>query len=341
MTRATGRWCAETETQVQFFDLDPMEVVWHGHYVKYLEIARGALLDSIDYNYPEMRDSGYLWPVDRFADPLRRARPIRRAPQAARRDRRVGESSQDRIFDQRSQQRKTPNAGQHDSGGGRDRYWRDVLCVTGCAVREIEGDAVMAGGVLACAAALAVALAATAPTEKIQALLAKPKVLCGRFDQTKLLVGLKKPVTSNGRFCVVVDKGVLWRTLEPFPNTLRVTRDEIVQMHGERVALRLDARREPALRMVNNILFALFAGDLGRLESFFEIAGTVGEKTWSVTLKAREPALAKTIARVGLEGGMYVRNVTISEANGDVTQIVFSAIQTGDGAMNADEAALF
>jgi Outer membrane lipoprotein carrier protein LolA-like len=199
----------------------------------------------------------------------------------------------------------------------------------------------MAGGVLACAAALAVALAAAAPTEKIQALLAKPKVLCGRFDQTKLLVGLKKPVTSNGRFCVVVDKGVLWRTLEPFPNTLRVTRDEIVQMHGERVALRLDVRREPALRMVNNILFALFAGDLGRLESFFEIAGTVGEKTWSVTLKAREPALAKTIAGVGLEGGMYVRNVTISEANGDVTQIVFSAIQTGDGAMNADEAALF
>jgi Outer membrane lipoprotein carrier protein LolA-like len=199
----------------------------------------------------------------------------------------------------------------------------------------------MAGGVLACAAALAVALAAAAPTEKIQALLAKPKVLCGRFDQTKLLVGLKKPVTSNGRFCVVVDKGVLWRTLQPFPNTLRVTRDEIVQMHGERVALRLDVRREPALRMVNNILFALFAGDLGRLESFFEIAGTVGEKTWSATLKAREPALAKTIAGVGLEGGMYVRNVTISEANGDVTQIVFSAIQTGDGAMNADEAALF
>jgi hypothetical protein len=199
----------------------------------------------------------------------------------------------------------------------------------------------MPGGVLACAAALAVAAAAAAPTEKIQALLAKPKVLCGRFDQTKQLVGLKKPVTSNGRFCVVVDKGVLWRTLQPFPNTLRVTRDEIVQMHGERVALRLDARREPALRLVNNILFALFAGDLGQLESYFEIAGTVREKTWSVTLKAREPGLAKTIAGVGMEGGMYVRNVSINETNGDVTQIVFSAIQTGDGAMNADEAALF
>jgi acyl-CoA thioester hydrolase len=63
MTRTRSRWCVEIETQVQFFDLDPMEVVWHGHYVKYLEIARGALLDSIDYNYPQMRASGYLWPL--------------------------------------------------------------------------------------------------------------------------------------------------------------------------------------------------------------------------------------------------------------------------------------
>jgi len=40
-----------------------MEVVWHGHYVKYFEIARCALLDTIDYNYRQMRDSGYAWPV--------------------------------------------------------------------------------------------------------------------------------------------------------------------------------------------------------------------------------------------------------------------------------------
>jgi acyl-CoA thioester hydrolase len=49
--------------RVQFFDLDPMEVVWHGHYVKYLEVARCALLDTIDYNYTQMKASGYAWPV--------------------------------------------------------------------------------------------------------------------------------------------------------------------------------------------------------------------------------------------------------------------------------------
>lgn len=46
-----------------FYDIDVMEVVWHGHYVKYLEVARGELLERYDYNYPQMRASGYAWPI--------------------------------------------------------------------------------------------------------------------------------------------------------------------------------------------------------------------------------------------------------------------------------------
>lgn len=49
--------------KVPFHDVDTMEVVWHGHYLKYFEIARCALLDTFDYNYPQMRESGYAWPV--------------------------------------------------------------------------------------------------------------------------------------------------------------------------------------------------------------------------------------------------------------------------------------
>jgi acyl-CoA thioester hydrolase len=61
--KAPARWWAEVEMQVQFFDLDPMQIVWHGNYVKYLEVARCALLDKIDYNYEQMRASGYAWPI--------------------------------------------------------------------------------------------------------------------------------------------------------------------------------------------------------------------------------------------------------------------------------------
>jgi acyl-CoA thioester hydrolase len=60
---APAAWQAEIEIQIQFYDLDPMEVVWHGRYVQYLEAARCALLEQVDYNYPQMKASGYAWPI--------------------------------------------------------------------------------------------------------------------------------------------------------------------------------------------------------------------------------------------------------------------------------------
>lgn len=182
---------------------------------------------------------------------------------------------------------------------------------------------------------------AAVPVAKIQALLAKPDILCGRFDQSKQLAGMKKPLLSSGRFCVAAGKGVLWRTLQPFPSTLRLSRDEILQMHGDRVAVRVDARQEPTVKLINNMLFSLLAGDLAQLENLFEGEGKVQDKQWSVALKARDPGLARVIAGVSLEGGAFVRQITLHEANGDRTSISFSAMQTGDTALTPEEAAQF
>ncbi|GFM86538.1 4-hydroxybenzoyl-CoA thioesterase [Pseudomonas cichorii] len=61
--RSKGFIHVDTEVLVPFFDVDMMNIVWHGHYVKYLEIARCALLDHIGHNYAHMLESGYGWPV--------------------------------------------------------------------------------------------------------------------------------------------------------------------------------------------------------------------------------------------------------------------------------------
>lgn len=66
---------------IPFFDVDVMGVAWHGHYVKYLEIARGALMEKFDYNYADMRESGIAWPVIelklRYAHPARLGQKIK------------------------------------------------------------------------------------------------------------------------------------------------------------------------------------------------------------------------------------------------------------------------
>jgi acyl-CoA thioester hydrolase len=60
---ATPVITATVEVEVAFHDVDQMQVVWHGHYLKYLEIARCALFRSFDYDFAEMAASGYMWPV--------------------------------------------------------------------------------------------------------------------------------------------------------------------------------------------------------------------------------------------------------------------------------------
>lgn len=57
----------ETEIEVPFFDVDSMRIVWHGHYVKYLETARCDFLSSIGYDYAEMERQGYMWPIVQMA----------------------------------------------------------------------------------------------------------------------------------------------------------------------------------------------------------------------------------------------------------------------------------
>ena len=61
--RAPGLFSCETVIEVPFNDLDPLEIVWHGNYLRYYEIARCHLLRLIGYDYPTMRESGYAWPI--------------------------------------------------------------------------------------------------------------------------------------------------------------------------------------------------------------------------------------------------------------------------------------
>lgn len=75
MSRIPDALRHSVEIEIPFHDVDMMEVAWHGHYVKYFEVARCALLDQFDYNYMRMRESGYAWPIIEMH--LRYAKPAR------------------------------------------------------------------------------------------------------------------------------------------------------------------------------------------------------------------------------------------------------------------------
>jgi acyl-CoA thioester hydrolase len=61
--RKEGAISASIEATVAFHDIDIIGVMWHGHYLKYLENARWALMDQIGFGYEVMRESGFAWPI--------------------------------------------------------------------------------------------------------------------------------------------------------------------------------------------------------------------------------------------------------------------------------------
>jgi len=79
--RRKGPLSAEILAEVAFHDVDLARITWHGHYLKYLENARWALMDQIGYTLGRMLDASEGWPIvdlqvrylraSRFQDRLR------------------------------------------------------------------------------------------------------------------------------------------------------------------------------------------------------------------------------------------------------------------------------
>ena len=51
------------ELTVSFEDLDPMNVVWHGNYMRYMEQARCDLFAKLNYTYIDMKNDGVAYPI--------------------------------------------------------------------------------------------------------------------------------------------------------------------------------------------------------------------------------------------------------------------------------------
>ena len=54
----------EVKLRVPFHDLDPLHMVWHGHYLKYFDIARSELFHSLGVDlFSYFNRTNYLFPI--------------------------------------------------------------------------------------------------------------------------------------------------------------------------------------------------------------------------------------------------------------------------------------
>lgn len=54
---------SNTQIKVAFCDLDPMNIVWHGNYLKYLELARSEMFEKLNFGYIQMAKNNVSYPI--------------------------------------------------------------------------------------------------------------------------------------------------------------------------------------------------------------------------------------------------------------------------------------
>ena len=146
----------------------------------------------------------------------------------------------------------------------------------------------------------------------------------GAFSQRKFLRELPQPLTSSGEFLVARGTGIDWHTQQPFDSDLVLTPQAMVQREGSAEAMRVDASTQPGLGAVEQVFDALFALDMPKLAERFTLYGLRGKDGWTLGLKPRDAALAKTIDTVVINGSEQPQRIVLHETNGDRTEISFS-----------------
>lgn len=167
--------------------------------------------------------------------------------------------------------------------------------------------------------------------------IARNAVVEGTFTQTKHLQRLSKDFVSRGRFIFAVDKGILWEVLSPFPSTLVMTRDRLVQRTPQGGTSILDGSANPVFRRFADTLHAVFSGNLQAIEEEFDLFFAGGrDLPWRLGLVPRDSTVRALMTSIEITGDVYVREVLLKEAGADTVKYSFSDLRSPE-ALSADE----
>lgn len=164
-------------------------------------------------------------------------------------------------------------------------------------------------------------------TAELAQTLQKPANVQGAFTQQRHLKSLSKPMTTQGRFVLVPNKGLLWQMQKPFETTLRVRADGIMQYNGGTWNNPNQSRLSGQSRQIK-LFLDLLGGNTRGLENQFDLALSGTEKQWTLRLTPKTAVTRQIFNRIDISGDSVVRQIELDEKQGDRTVMRFNQVQT-------------
>ncbi|QIW16738.1 hypothetical protein A4G20_10560 [Pasteurellaceae bacterium RH1A] len=158
---------------------------------------------------------------------------------------------------------------------------------------------------------------------ELVALLQQPQNVQGDFTQQRFLKSLTKPITTQGKFTLLAQKGLLWQMEKPFANQLRVRSDGIMQWNGTNWVANGKLGQAEQVRL----FLGLLSGNVSGLKSQFDLSLSGDKSNWQLLLTPNSLLMKQIFDKIELSGDKLVKSIVLYEKQGDRTQIDFSQLK--------------
>lgn len=151
-------------------------------------------------------------------------------------------------------------------------------------------------------------------------------VMTGSFVQERQLVGMSKPLSAEGEFVFWREQGLYQETQKPFFNAFSLVGDQLINWTEDGKGEVVKEQSALVQREINKTLLSFFNADIELIQQRFEVEWTFLENNrWALKMTPRIAAIAKQMKKVELHGDVFVSQLDVFGANGDITRLIFSS----------------
>ena len=141
-----------------------------------------------------------------------------------------------------------------------------------------------------------------------ECLAARPNTT-GDFAQTKSLQTNGRKLKSSGKF-IISTLGILWKTEKPFPSSLILTNDAMVQISANGSKSVMNGKDNQIFSNISGTLSSVFSGNVSELKKNFNCDFADNNGSWKLTLTPKDSTIAAVMNTLVLSGKCDVNSGT-------------------------------
>ncbi|MCL1928065.1 MAG: outer membrane lipoprotein carrier protein LolA [Treponema sp.] len=170
--------------------------------------------------------------------------------------------------------------------------------------------------------------------------LANHPFIKGNFEQEKILNRLNRSLKSSGNFVIAAELGMIWDTTSPFPSTLVLGNDYLIQSRPGGQKTVMSAQGNETFIRLAEVISTVFSGHARGLLDNFEVFYFGNAAAWELGLFPLHRAIGSFAERIVMKGDTAIRYIEIHEKSGDIIKYILSN-HSYPTELNVSEKALF